>query len=439
MFEKIRRIAVLWLFVLTCTGTATAAGWLADWGYRQQIVVNPGMTTADLSGFPLLVSITDSGNGVFSGAASPLGRDIVFTGTDGVSIVPHEVESFEASGSSQLAAWVKTDVSAASPTTLYMYYGNPDGVDYQQINNTWDFNHRAVQHLQGDPTGTVPQFDDSTSRANHGVAAGATVLVQTPGRIAGAVQFDGGGGRVDMAGNASLEITDQLTLSAWIKPDANDGKLHTVVAYGGSELNGYHLGWDDRYTPDRVWFSVNDTRPLYNTLHSGIALEAGQWYHLATTYTPTTMEVFVNGQSKGTRTPTSTLGGYNNSTVSLGGRMEQLSFRRPNRRGAHFQHGARRILVPGIVQQPEQSDGNRGTRRRSVARRRAGRLDVSAGNHRFQGRNAAKPGRCRCQFGRLPHTDPNHQPETRPLQPCRFARGSRYRLYQRRRRDPAVV
>jgi hypothetical protein len=81
------------------------------------------------------------------------------------------------------------------------------------------------------------------------------------------------------------------------------------------------LGWDDRYTPDRVWFSANDNREPrpYNTLHSQIGLQAGEWYHMATTYTPDRMGVFINGELKGTRTPNSDLGGYDNSTVRLGG------------------------------------------------------------------------------------------------------------------------
>ena len=323
--QRFARLLIL-AISLSWAHMAGAAGWLADWEYRQEILVSPTMTASDLTDFPLLVSIVDSSNGVFSGAASPLGHDLVFTTADGVSVVPHEIESFSASGSSQMAAWVKTNVSSTAPTKLYMYYGNPDGVDYQQINGAWDSGYRAVHHFQGDPSGTSPQFSDSTSFANHGTTAGSTAVVQTPGQISGSLQFDGGGGRVDMPGNSSLEITDQLTLSAWIKPDASDGNLHTVVAYSGNELRGYHLGWDDRYTPDRIWFSANDTRPLYNTLHSEIALEPGQWYHVATTYTPTKMEVFVNGQSRGTRTPGSTLGGYDGSTVSLGGGWSSYHF-----------------------------------------------------------------------------------------------------------------
>ncbi len=305
---------------------ALAAGWLANWGYRQEMVVNPTMTAADLTDFPLLVSITDSSHGVFSGAASPLGHDIIFTTADGVSVVPHEIESFNASGGSQLAAWVKTNVSSTAPTTLYMYYGNHDGVDYQQVSGTWNSGYRAVHHFQGDPLGTSPQFSDSTSLNNHGTVTGATPVVQAPGQIAGSLQLDGGGGYVSMAGNSSLEITDQLTLSAWIRPDASDGKLHSVIVYGHAELSGYNLAWDDRNTPDSAWFSANDTRPHWNTLQSQTNLEPGQWYHLAATYTPTKMEVFVNGQSKGTRTPNSTLGGYDGSTVRLGGGWDSYHF-----------------------------------------------------------------------------------------------------------------
>ena len=94
--------------LLALVGTASA-GWLADYGYRQQITVDPSMTATNLSGYPLLVSITDPGNPVFGNAAS--GQDVVFTAADGLTVLPREIERYSAA-TQELDAWVKTNVSA---------------------------------------------------------------------------------------------------------------------------------------------------------------------------------------------------------------------------------------------------------------------------------------------------------------------------------------
>jgi hypothetical protein len=61
------------------------------------------------------------------------GDDIRFTLADGVTVIPHETESFSIdSGSATGHFWVKVPtVSSASTTDIYVYYGNPEAIDGQ--------------------------------------------------------------------------------------------------------------------------------------------------------------------------------------------------------------------------------------------------------------------------------------------------------------------
>jgi hypothetical protein len=121
-----------------------------DWLNRQKVVIDESITASDLEGFPLLVKITGA-NGVFSRALSN-GDDIVFTASDGVRKLSHEIEKFEtAAGNEELVAWVKVpELSSAANTVVYMYYGNSIAVNQEDANGVWDENYRGVWHLNED-------------------------------------------------------------------------------------------------------------------------------------------------------------------------------------------------------------------------------------------------------------------------------------------------
>jgi hypothetical protein len=313
-----RRLLVTALaFAALAAVPATArAGWLEGYRYRQQVTISGGVPDADLAGFPALVRTTDGANHVFGNTASPLGHDVVFTAADGFTRLPHELEHFATGGASELDAWVKTDMTAGAPTVLYMYYGGPDAAD-PYATQVWDGNYKMVQHLQ-ETSGT---HVDSTSHGNNGTVSGATM--DAVGKVDGADSFDGSNDYVSCGSDPSLKITGPLTLEGWMRADELDGALHNIVGFSNSEQRGYKLAWDNRNT-NRIWFCVNDYRTtptggyVYNTLLAYEPLSAEEWYHIAATYDPTKMEVFVNGESVGTRTPTSEPGAYDGSLVYIG-------------------------------------------------------------------------------------------------------------------------
>ena len=140
--------AIGMFLALTVTPELHAQSWYnTGWNYRQKITINSSITDSDLSDFPLFIKITDSSNAVFGKAQSD-SDDILFTLSDGISKIPHEVEYYSDSGTKELDAWVKVPaLSSASNTIIYMYYGNASASNQENAENVWDSGHMVVLHL----------------------------------------------------------------------------------------------------------------------------------------------------------------------------------------------------------------------------------------------------------------------------------------------------
>ncbi|MCP4231108.1 MAG: DUF2341 domain-containing protein, partial [bacterium] len=122
---------------------ATQADWWNDnWSYRKAIVINSDYVTGDLTDFPALISLTDTGLGAH---AQEDGDDIVFIDDEGKKL-SHEIESF-ATTTGVLVAWVKIpSLSSTEDTVMNMYYGNANIGNQETPENVWDDNYGMVHH-----------------------------------------------------------------------------------------------------------------------------------------------------------------------------------------------------------------------------------------------------------------------------------------------------
>ena len=91
------------LLILLPTFALADAWYNSSWQYRQQITIPAASYgSVAVSNFPLLVSISGA-NSVFTNAKSN-GYDILFTASDGVTKLAHEIESYDPVGD-KLNAW----------------------------------------------------------------------------------------------------------------------------------------------------------------------------------------------------------------------------------------------------------------------------------------------------------------------------------------------
>ena len=156
--------------------------WYHDsWEFRKNITLSLNTATgvtSDLTDFPVLISFTDTD---LIQTNESQGRDFVFTQSDGLTELSHEIEKFD-NTTGEVIAWVKLPTMSASSTTeMYMYYkGDTIGFNSADV---WNDDYVLVWHLNQTSTGTVGEFRDSTSNGNDGRGGGGTKVQYVAGRI----------------------------------------------------------------------------------------------------------------------------------------------------------------------------------------------------------------------------------------------------------------
>ncbi len=253
-------------------GVTVDAGWLPGWTCRQEITVDPSVTSGDLTEFPLLVQVTDPANSVFDNASSPDGLDIVFTAANGTTPLLREIESFSTGATNELNAWVKTNVSSTAPTTLYMYYNGPTSPN---ATATWDSNFKMVQHLQESSAAASSRIDSTGGNPNDGSPYNGSTLADlhtNSGKIGGADEFDGGADdetdRVYFGNDASLGTPTNGTIDFWVNAygrgswsgNNQEGKVNLnygPLLYGVGRIQIYWAGASNEY-PGGYSFDDNE-------------------------------------------------------------------------------------------------------------------------------------------------------------------------------------
>ena len=183
------------------------------WKYRKEMIIDhTKVSGGSHRDFPVLISLKEADlKSAASGGhvARPRGEDILFTASDGVTKLDHEMESYDpATGA--LRAWVRVPaLSSTADTVLYLYYGNPAGDAGQNSHAVWDANYRMVLHLQG----AAGPHRDSTSHQNHG----------TPQK------GEGQNACARVSPSDSLNLTEAITVEAWVESGASQAEALQVV------------------------------------------------------------------------------------------------------------------------------------------------------------------------------------------------------------------
>ncbi len=142
---------------LPIPAAADANWWNASWTARRKLTFNNAAQATNLVGFPVMVRL-DSGR-IDYAKVQDSGQDLRFVDADNLTVLPHEIETWNEAGSSYV--WVRVpQVNAASTTDfIYVYYGNPAAADGQNAAGAWDADFKMVHHLRetGDSTRTRPR------------------------------------------------------------------------------------------------------------------------------------------------------------------------------------------------------------------------------------------------------------------------------------------
>jgi hypothetical protein len=169
-------------------------------------------------------------------------------------------------------------------------------------------------------------FDESSGSTALDTSGGnrsGTILgaQRVPGRIGGALAFDGVNDWVTVPDSAALDLTTALTVEAWVKPDALNGWDTVVMKERGADDFAYGL-----YANDGAPFAGGTAAPSgvvraggsHQTVLGRSPLAVGVWQHVAATYDGTTQRLFINGVEVGSR-PQAGLAAVSAGVLRIGG------------------------------------------------------------------------------------------------------------------------
>lgn len=147
---------------------ANAAWYNVAWAKRRAITINHAQVAGSLTNFPIAIKFSNDSD-LASNAKSD-GSDIVFTSSDGISKLYHEIETYT-SAQGNLIAWVTIpSLNTTTDVVIYMYYGNSGSMNQQQATSVWDTNYKAVYHFK---EGTGTSVAESTTNNYTGTANGS--------------------------------------------------------------------------------------------------------------------------------------------------------------------------------------------------------------------------------------------------------------------------
>ena len=158
----------------------------------------------------------------------------------------------------------------------------------------WTFNDTSyeVEDESGNGNkGELNGFDvyDLSDDGNDGISYGATW--NESGRWGGAFEFDGVDDYVDVGNDSSLNPTNGITISAWVKID-DDTNVKEIVTKGA---------WDTGY---ELRIGVNEDVQMFinGSLDTKGTLTVGKWHHVVGTFNGTDVTAWLDGVSSGSPT-----------------------------------------------------------------------------------------------------------------------------------------
>ncbi len=268
--------------------------------YRLPLTIDNSANGTALTDYQVLV-ILDTAALVAAGKLRDDAADLIFTDGDGITQIPHWLES--GANTSQTRFWVRVPhVPAGATANVYAYYGNPDATSQSSAQQTFV---RVVGGLAGAwrfEAGSGGVLSDFSGNNHNGSVAGSiTWSADNPfgSSISGSLVFNGTDNHVDLGLTDNIIGTgnDPFTAAAWIHP--------TKDLSGGDDIFFF------RFRQDSEFFLAFDSSTgtivtsFRGAAQRGVPFDLASlnntWHHFAVSYNggdknvPTSYTIYMDG------------------------------------------------------------------------------------------------------------------------------------------------
>lgn len=287
MRPLLRFISVLIISLLSISNAAYA-WWNKDWNYRKEFIIDTSATGVateqTVNDVAVLVKL-HLGNFTYFTDTKPNGEDIRFVSGDDLTPLKYHIEYYDPLQQVGLI-WVK--LPRITPGTnlekIYMYYGNENAVNGEDITGTYGVDHALVYHFDGVPA-------DSTAYANN-PAANSSIPVD--GAVVGSAAEFQGQQNITVPLSPSLRLIPDpgVTASLWLKQITEQSNA-AILSYVGDDGNSLALRIDGIIPYLQFRSSTGDSVTTPLDIPAEITLDS--WHHLAFNVTAEQMKLYLNG------------------------------------------------------------------------------------------------------------------------------------------------
>jgi len=267
--------------------------WYGNWQYRKTIMIN-NPTTTELIDYPIYLKVTKEPEMQTSF------EDIRFTTKNGL-MLDYELESCdEFSGH----FWVRLPYLSNSSTEIFMYYGNPDALDFSNKENVWDDNYNMVQHFE--ETTSTAIVTDSTMNECH-FTDNVNPILDSIGKVGSGVEFGASNFLKESTGYSELVGQTESTVSFWMSKNDNTYDPDFI------------FDWNDEFRLSAMY----DRSLLWTTATSETSPNlgystTGNWFHISITWDGTIVRYYKNGIERGTDIYTGSMGTDTSGPFTIG-------------------------------------------------------------------------------------------------------------------------
>jgi hypothetical protein len=218
------------------------------------------------------------------GFKTATGHDLRFTSSNGVDVIPHEIDGTWTDGGTNYV-WVNVPELADTNTYIWAYYGKANAAlpGYTGDGSTWNSEYAGVWHMnETNPVG-------STSMRSTGVGDSGT----TTGKVGNAQQYDQASTESTVFNRNFGLGTANVTMGCWVYRGNNDNGAYVTI---GDNDDGYSFGAGS--TTPRLHQAGNRLAGLYEAVawkDTGYDLGTG-WLHVQMRINASQQpDFFVNG------------------------------------------------------------------------------------------------------------------------------------------------